>query len=884
MAVGWQLAPIPPWHIVATVAAVAAGLLLLLRAFFDAHNALGMSLARHLAVLLASLLSIGLLTLAVWNPVRVREPELGVVHLAVVLDVSDSVQRTDGGLEQVQQTALLLLRESLDKIAGEVVERGAASIVTFRGNVTVTESSLRDLLSDFARVMSAGDYAGGSGSNIGAGLERAAEEIEQSGGRGAILLISDGHDTEGAVLDVAAVVARQGIPVTVLPINAGDPELAITSADLPTQTRAGTETLLRGVIYNRTANSVAAEVDIALNPGLDIAETTLFGLPIENELALQSLASGQYVRLRQAIEFEGAGLQYVDIALQDEAGVTTHRRRFFTHVERPIELLALGGDFEWVRAISPEAIQVTQMFSANFSTAVDLSRYDGVVISSTPFDVFDPDALAMLTDAVTEDGLGLMMINGDHDGADEEAPTVMRSYHETLIDAILPLSTEPRPLTDEPPTRNVVILLDTSGSMTGWQLEKATELIRHIVNDHLTRFDYLDFIIFGGIEVARERRMNDAGKAAVLPTLSNVPRGSSELQSSLALLQNRELANCGLIIISDGEISGSNFRPDCKTTVFAVNRGVPANSPLYDFADPFVVDQNFSPSQITIPYFEPEPRDKFFEPGVFTPLSMESAIFQSQPLPVPPLSLDGAAIAYQRDDAEVMAFRPKFVDPVLAFRPAGNGYVGVFTAGFTSEWLNSAEGQQALQEWMLRIVPYAARDRYTFDLEDDGRTIDLTLTLQNEDGTIPQVDAVDVAVAIGETTYPAAMNALPGAPATFVGAIQEIPRTAVAQAATLVVAESGADKLARPQRIPLLVPPQTVITSADTTEATSFGVNKTLLSQLSEISGGQYDPANGAAFFRQTVTTETLQSYWPWLALAGAAFYLAAIALHRFDK
>jgi len=218
----------------------------------------------------------------------------------------------------------------------------------------------------------------------------------------------------------------------------------------------------------------------------------------------------------------------------------------------------------------------------------------------------------------------------------------------------------------------------------------------------------------------------------------------------------------------------------------------------------------------------------------------------------------------------------------LIYGESGNGYVGTFLTGFPEAWVISPEGQQALQEWLLQIVPYAARDRYDIELVDNGRTLNLTITLQTEDSSILHISNLLVTVEVGDVAYGVPMSPVPDSPATFTGII-EVPRGEKAQAATLVVEESGLDQLARPQNIPLLLPAQGQIDAALTTEAASYGLNEALLRALVDITGGQYNPPDGAAFFRQSLPVNPIRELWPWLLFTGASFYFLTILFQRLN-
>src|SRR5206468_551899 len=132
---------------------------------------------------------------------------------------------------------------------------------------------------------------------------------------------------------------------------------------------------------------------------------------------------------------------------------------------------------------------------------------------------------------------------------------------------------------------------------------------------------------------------------------------------------------------------------DCRVTVFAIGRSsFDANDPLRDLADPIGVGLDFDPSRIKIPYFDRRSEDAFFEPGVYRPLSLKDVLFQANPVDIPELSLSGSATTYAKEDASLMAVRPKLTDPVLAFKDSGAGAIGEFTTSLGDEWISREDG------------------------------------------------------------------------------------------------------------------------------------------------------------------------------------------------
>lgn len=876
--------PINPWTpLVTLLAAVAVGAYLL-HLLTGGWRRIGSTVGRRAVLLVLTALSAFSFIAAAWNPVEVKNPDLGKVHLAVVVDVSDSVLRADGGWPQIQSDVHRFLQRGLDNLPAEMLQAGTGSVLTFKGDsADFQEAPLAELADTFLK-LTPSDFAGGSGSNIGAGLERAARHIRQAGGRGEILLISDGQDTYGKGLDMADEIAQQGIPITIYPVASRNPELSLTSVNLPLQTRAQVPTTVRGMIDNQGSSTARGHITLFQNPGQPADNPGLFGPSLSSDGALFELPAGRQAHLRQDLVFQGVGLQFVDMALVSEDGTVAHRRRFFTHVTRPLKFLVVG-DTRWITAVSKDVIEFDQLPAGGLTTATDLSDYDGLVLSAVPADTLDPATQQAIVDAVTQDGLGLMVINGDHQGSDNKAPTILRTYHDTVVEPLLPVSTEPRK-DKEPPSRQVVIFIDTSGSMDGWPLEISKQIADFIITNLMRDSDYLDVVTFttGAAHIIDRLKMDEAGKQQAINAINRLSAGGgTDPRDALQLIANRRMTDCGLIFLSDGyfEAGIASYRPDCRATAFAIGQpDVDLSSPLNELADPIGVGSDFDVHQMKIPFFNPEDRN-FFEPGTYPPLSMSLVDAALAPLPVPKLELFGTAVSYPKEEIDLVAVRPKFVDPVLAYKENENGYVGVFTTAFPTEWLTDPAGQEAIQAWMLRIVAYSARDRYQFTLSDDGSVIEIELSLQQLDSGLPDLDALDVSVEIGDQVIGVRLDPVEDSPATYTGYLRGPRLENSAQRAVLVIKEFGPDALPRPQRILLLIPPAGIVDSAATTEAASYGLNTTTLKRIAADSGGEYNPDQNFTFFRRSIPTDMLREYWPVLVCVGAAFYLVAILMNK---
>ncbi len=884
--------PPDPWFFCVALLVPAVAALLLARGLIDLRRGLSpwRAFARdpriRAAVLFFSFLAAVFFLFAALNPFTIRERDPDVVHLQLLLDVSDSVLRAEGGWPAIRQQVGSRLAADLASTSQRMRARGTAGIVTFRDSPAVAQPPLPlDELGHAFYRLEPNLFAAGAGTQLEAGLMGAASSLERAGGRGAVLLVSDGNQTGGDALGAAQRLARSGIPIHVYPIAGQRPALAIAAADLPRQVRARGETYVRGTIYNGRDHRARAGLSLDRNPGLP-ASRTRFGPPGFSQTPLD-IPPGNWARFRWPLSFEGDGLQFVDLALSSEEGQPPHRRRFFTRVMRPPRILSIGGDHRWSDALPNDAFEVIHTEPSDLDGLIDFRDFDAMVISGVPARHFSKSVQTGLAEAVTRYGAGLLLLNGGHQGADEEAQTVLMSFNDTPLEPLLPLSSRSRPREADPAPRQVVILVDTSGSMSGPNLEKAKEIAGHIVANLLRAQDRLDFITFstGAQHLIDDAVMTAGGKSRALGIINGLTAGGgTDPTNALALIGGRTMSDCGLIFISDGEFANLTYRPDCRATVFAIGKSeVPESSPLWALADPFPVGRDFDPSVIEIPYFKLRKRYNFFERGEYNPISMNRFLRRGKQVYVPELPLDGSAVTWLKEGAVLSAVRPKLTDPVLAFQESGQGLVAVFVTEIPGQWLRRVEGRRAVQSWISLLLPFTAHDRYDFKIEDHGTALDMRLALVPKAGIIPRVDAMTARIHFpggGATDIPLRPDtAVPG---IFNGRIR-VERGDLPKEAVLSLEEAGADALPRAQRIPLLIPSKGTVRATQPTETYTFGLNQPLLRDIAAAGGGHYDPSDRTPFFHPRRTVRRGRPLWPWLVIAAVSSFLFAIAFQRWD-
>jgi hypothetical protein len=893
--------PLWPWTYVAVAASALAVGMMLGRGIVDYLRSrdlwqpLGSTRMIRIAVVCLSILTAALLAAAALNPRLIDKPGTTAFHLQVAVDVSDSVLRARGGWEQVRKQARDKIIRGISAMTSHLRRQCTAGILTFRDHTDETwkANPLEELPGAF-RQLDNSRFASGKGTDIEAGLNRAASLLEKTGGQGSILLISDGNQTSGDALNAARQLARQGVPIHVYPVTSQGPAVAITDADLPRLTHTHVRTFVRGLMLNRMTGNKEAELALSKDNSQSLEENT----PAKPAVLKKpvSLPSGQWVRFRWPVVFDDFGLQFIDLSLTPFGDKDTHRRRFFTYVKRPPKILAIGGDNRWMSAVPGDVAEIIPIPPSTRITQRSLQEIDAVVISGVPAQQLAVESMFEVAEAVKSKGMGLMLFNGAHSGGDDETETVVMSYKETPLEPLLPVIGGPRPYMDEPPSRQVAILFDTSGSMGNpmpghrlvSKIDKAREIARYIVSALLRPKDRLDLITFttGAGHLVQDRLMDEAGKKEALRQIDSISAwGGTNPKRALALIGDRQMTACGLIFISDGQFGYVGYRPDCRATVFEIGSSqVSRSKAMQELADPIPVEADFDPRAITIPYFEPEERLKFFEAGSFTPRSMENYLPKNLRLPVPALDLQGSAVCYLKENAILNGVRPKLTDPILAFGEGGAGYVGFFASGFPGSWLELKEGQSAIQAWIGRLIPFMERDRYDFKLEDRGDEIEIRISLVAKAGKIPDVSRMTANIFfLGQESTGIALRPDDIAPGTFHGEIR-VKRTGEVRRGFLSLRESGTDALPQAQRIPLRIPPKADVTPPATSEAYSYGQNRRLLEEIAEISGGIYDLPRGTPFFKEKSIPGRGHPLWPYLAAAAVFCYLAAIALKRWNS
>jgi uncharacterized membrane protein/Mg-chelatase subunit ChlD len=409
-----------PW---ALIVAVVAPLVMWLIARFGART---VPRSQHRAAMLVRVTAVLLLSLALAGPMLIRSvPERNVLFL---LDRSDSVGLTAREAQDAFVSAAVSGSVPLDRWSVAVfgattkVDRSLAPGTSSDGVRTAVEASATDLASAL----------------------RAGAALLPTEGSRRIVVLSDLVETSGDAREAVAELAGMGIAVDVVALDTSrGPDALVESVRLPATVRAGDAVAVHVVIRSNAAGPATVTIKGA---GGEVKSMDVELKRGQTELDVD-LASGPG-------GFFPVG---VDVAARFDTRPENDRAVGLTRVTGPARVLVVEGrDAEATELVSAlEAGGIRVDLRSSIPGSGDLLAYDGVVLVNIAAPA--PETADALAGFVEDLGRGLVVIGGD-------ASYGLGRYHETPLESLLPVSSNPDDLLRRQPVAEVLVL-DTSGSM-----------------------------------------------------------------------------------------------------------------------------------------------------------------------------------------------------------------------------------------------------------------------------------------------------------------------------------------------------------------------------------------------------------------------------------
>lgn len=766
-------------------------------------------------------------------------PDVPGGRIAVVLDLSESVRRGGDGPWNASRDALAARLEAVvASLDGPWTGR------VFGFGVTGAPLSSELLLPNLAASVRAavpGPVA--SRSNLAEGLASAMDWIEGGEGGGAIYLLTDGWSSDADPMLAAQRAAGRGVPIHVLPLGSEGAGQGLLSWNLGPEQFIGQEAVARLNILGGGR----------LDWSLDGREGDALDVPA---------AEGPRA-VRLPLTFASRGIAHVTLSFGD-GDEPRQTATMYTLVRGPARLLVYGGA-GWVDGLNPERYSVRR---ASPGAEVPAAGFDAVVIDALSPSDFPEGFVGRLLGALAG-GTGLLIENGPRREPVSE-PQRIADWEDSELGPILPVNSDPAIYFAEPPPRNVLMIIDTSGSMMGGYDRFAVEVAKRILTFQRP-VDRVTIVPFGTDVGPRfvSEGITTAERARAEAYLDRLQwGGATNIDLAVQVAAQLRGAACDLFVIGDGGYPPDLVRvsPICKTTAIGV-----AGIDLPGFDTRWGERMRLLPGQnigtLTFQTYAPEPRVTFWSDGPHAVLVDEDFA---------PIRFDGSllglALTYPRPNAQIAAVAaqpPRHL--VLAYRrdPRQRSLsTGVFL-GEMPDRLPPGSAEAILD----RLVAWSDPERYDIALRDIGEAIEIRVSV-TEDAAPPAVLSGALTFADGRSTgLNLRQSDVPGEfRGQFMVSRQDDPQRA------LLTLEESAQSV---QTIPVTFPARGVVSpmsSSPTAERDASGVNEPLLRRIAMVTGG-YNLAQATPNYANATSERPPFPLWPFFVTLGLMFFALGLWL-----
>jgi Mg-chelatase subunit ChlD len=296
-----------------------------------------------------------------------------------------------------------------------------------------------------------------------------------------IVLMSDGAENSGSAREAARLVAAQGIPIDIVPLDgtADGFDAQITGLELPSV--AAESQQLRMVVHVASHSPDAAfPVDAQLvieQRFFPLSTTTPDNSPRDTPVLNQHIElTGEPQSFEVAIPPPDHVFNryIVRLLAEEDARPENNVAEAFTLVRGSPRVLLVEGTPDAARNLQ-QALQArllnveTIAPSAMPTTLTGLIAYDAVVLVDVPRDAIPEQAVPLLATFVRNLGRGLAMVGGPQSfGAG--------GWRDTPLEDALPVYMDVRTKTLRQPPVSIVVVIDVSGSMAMQEKSGATKV------------------------------------------------------------------------------------------------------------------------------------------------------------------------------------------------------------------------------------------------------------------------------------------------------------------------------------------------------------------------------------------------------------------------
>ena len=841
---------------------------LALLVWFDARSTHPMGAGRRRFLLVTRVLLVLLAILAIASPARLMTSR----DQSVLFLLDHSRSQGEAGLKSVYESAARV-RETL----GSGATIGYVAVGS-EGRLLLHPGSKGDLPDPAAAMALMGEIGASSNLERGALLARG---LFPAGSSRHLILVGDGVETQGSLVDAANEAAVAGIKIHALGVTGTiQPDVRVTRlASSQSRLNEGASLDLEATVEGSLAgpgklrlfeNGVEVDsIDVALKAG-ELFTHRFTRVP-EKRNIYNYRAVIEGFEGRDAIPENNESLAIVDVR------------------GKPLFLYVEGEEGEsrfLVGAMEKEGIRLDVRAPEGLPESLqELAGYDGIILSDIPAHRIGEARMTAIRDYVEKLGGGFVMIGG-------MSSFGVGGYYRTPIEEILPVKLK-APDQEEFQSSALALVIDRSGSMAGQKIEicKAAAVASA---ELLTNKDSIGVYAFDSQvhEVVPMTKVTSISTIASQIALIGSGGGTNAYPGMVRAREelNRVKSKIKhMIVLTDGQTSGEGYQAlasQCQAegiTISTVAVGAGAQVGLlqsiaaagggqsYVTMDPNSIVRIFT--QDTLTHTGRMIREEAFEPKLVEKHPMLRDWEDGQ---APPL------LGYVKTNRKATAQIPLVTDtgdPLLAHWRFGLGKVTAFTSDCKSRWaalwVSDWEGYSRLWSQILRETARAPQGLFMdLRLEEQGSEVDLTVDLAEDaatrrDGATVEADVFHVpANALGSGMKTIATLTLEQEGPGWYGSSFRPSDPGV----YLVRARSGSQMVSAGH------------VHNPSTEVATGQIDDALLKEACAITGGTYLENADAPL---ELTGEDVARYvelWPWLMLAFLVVFLLDLAIRRWEN